>query len=366
MYSTKILYLLNSSQIGGGNRSLLSLWKGLREYQVVPVVSCPGYGPMSNMVIELGISLYVQPYLESGWTSPLNTAKNTWRWLSMFKKEKISLVHANDPHVARPVLLAAAIQGIPVIAHVRFPQKREYYRWVYKYLPKPHGFILNSRSMQEELGPLLLEACPRAKQWMVHNAVDLELFTACYETGNSVLRVGIVANLNPVKRHEEFIEMARIIACQSPEVAFDVIGADIDCTGRGDFLANLAEKMGISAKITFHGHVKDVYRVITKLDVVVSTSHKEPFGRSIIEAMACGKPVVAYAVGGIPEIIIDGRTGYLVPKGGVQEMARRVQSLIESRKLRGEMGMNGRQRVEEKFGVATHTNNIMNIYDELL
>lgn len=345
---------------------MIALWRGLKKYQVDPVVICPGNGPITALIEDLGLTPHIQDYFhfQPEWRRPLRTMEGVMRQVRFFREKAVSLIHANDPHVARSVMLPAFYLRIPVIVHIRFGQSAEYYRWVFKGLPKPRGFILNSHYLQNEIGPYLHDSCPRVRQWVVHNAVDIEAFTPCYKTANTVPRVGILANLQPVKGHEDFLHMAGMVLERGNSAVFDIIGSELHNSGRMEKLRNMAETMNMSDKITFHGYVADVDKILKKMDIVVSTSHVETFGRSIIEAMAAGKPVVSYAVGGIPEIIVDGQTGFLVPEGDMEKMAERVEFLLGNGAFRQDMGKHGRERVESLFGIDAHADAIMTIYDE--
>jgi len=102
------------------------------------------------------------------------------------------------------------------------------------------------------------------------------------------------------------------------------------------------------------------------LDIFVLTSIKEHFGRVVIEAMACGKPVIATNSGAVPEIVEDKVTGILVPPEDSEKLAEAIIELLEDKEKAKEMGIAGRKRVEELFSIEKHTRQIEEVYLSLL
>jgi glycosyltransferase involved in cell wall biosynthesis len=122
--------------------------------------------------------------------------------------------------------------------------------------------------------------------------------------------------------------------------------------------------MAKSENIIFAGQRSDVYDIISACDVTAVPSLSEAFGRVIIEAMACGKPVVGSNVGGIPEIIEDGRTGILVQPKDEKALADALGSLISDRDLARSMGNSGKLRAERSFNIHGQVKEIEKVIDE--
>ncbi len=116
---------------------------------------------------------------------------------------------------------------------------------------------------------------------------------------------------------------------------------------------------------TLTGFRENVIDYVRRLDVLVHLAHDEPFGRVLIEAMALEKPVVAIRGGGAPEIINDGRTGFLVDRGDLPGFAARLVTLLKDQRLRTRFGKNGRRDVLERFSVREHVKKIEEIIDTL-
>jgi glycosyltransferase involved in cell wall biosynthesis len=182
--------------------------------------------------------------------------------------------------------------------------------------------------------------------------------------GNSPL-VGIVGGLIPWKGHCYFLEAAFLISRKFSEVKFLVVGEDFVGGRYRRQLEDLSFKLGLSDKVVFTGFRQDIPEILGSLEILVLTSLKEPFGRVLIEAMACAKPVVATNAGGVPEIVREGETGLLVPMRDPEALARSIKLLLNNKEKAKEMGEKGRRRVEENFTIEAHVKKVESLYQVL-
>jgi len=295
----RILYLSSAGEIGGGNRSLLTLWSELKSKGVKMETFCPAYGPMVDVCLGKGVTPHVANYLDSANMGGLSLLKIGLFWINFLKKEKPDLVHANDIRSARSIILACRLLKVPLVCHVRFPPTPAGINWCFRWLPKPDAFIFVSHNLQEKVGMDFKLACPESLQRVVHNGVDLNEFVSNSSQKHSRIRVGIIANFIPVKGHELFLEIAcELFKVRGIPAEFAIVGYDIHKTRYGEKLESIAKQKGIWDVTKFLGFSHDIPSIMNELDILVSCSQEEPFGRSICEAMACGLPVVATAVGG--------------------------------------------------------------------
>ena len=132
-----------------------------------------------------------------------------------------------------------------------------------------------------------------------------------------------------------------------PDAKFLIVG---DGVTRAQ-LESLCADLQITPNVHFTGARHDVARLLTAIDVFALTSTTEAFPISLLEAMACGRPTVCTAVGGVPELLTDGETGYLVPPKDPQQLATRLVSLLSNPETARRMGRAGRQRVEAEFSL---------------
>ncbi len=359
------LLISNSPEIGGGNRSLLLLHHGLQSRGFSGHVVVPAAGPMAEACIAESVPHTIQAIEVPSWQRPDKVWLSVRQWKRILRQSKADIIHANDTTTARSVALAAWRADVPVVCHIRFPLGPEAIAWTFKRLPKPTAFIFNSHALKAECGPYFEQACPESEQYVVHNAVNLEQFHPSPKQSRKY-RVGILANLIPIKGHIDFLQMANLILQQGCEIEFCLIGEDIHNTGYRSELEQISIDLGVSDSVLFLGHRNDIPELLTELDLLVCPSHVEPFGRCLIEAMACEKPVVATRVGGIPEVVDDGVTGLLVPASSPHSLAEAVLQLHDDSELANAMGKAGRKRVEKLFTPDAHAEAIHKVYNAAL
>ena len=368
------LYINNSPQpgrkhlakLGGGGKSLLTLLSDLPSYGWNTHVVVPGEGQFTDELIRMGIAHTIYPFRPVEWRRPIATLRTTLAWRKLFLRQEPDLIHANGFDLSRSFALAAGNLAIPYITHVRFPVDPEGALWVLRGLPKPAAFIFNSHAMMDSLWPIISRLSPKSHPYVVHNAVDLDSFTPAPWPDGPPYRVGIIANFAPFKRHEDFLQMAAEMVKTRNDLEFWVVGDDTEGTGRRAQLETLTKELEITRYIRFLGHRSDIPEIIRQLHLLVVPSQFEPFGRVVIEAMACGRPVVASRDGGIPEIIDDGETGFLFAVGDYKNFARAAIALLAQRDLWESMSRRAVEIVQLRFSTTTHAARITAIYKELL
>lgn len=158
--------------------------------------------------------------------------------------------------------------------------------------------------------------------------------------------VTMVAVLRSMKRHDIFIEAARILNKNFPEARFIIVG---DGPGR-DWVEGLVRDAGLSERITLTGYRKDVENIMALSDVVVLTSDRfEGVPQSLSQAMAMGRAVVASPIGSIPELIEDGVTGCFAETGNPDSFAEKIRQLLEDPNLREKLGSTARAHILENY-----------------
>lgn len=179
--------------------------------------------------------------------------------------------------------------------------------------------------------------------------------------GGAVI-VGIVARLHPVKSHEVFLAGAADVARRHPSTRFVVAG---DGRIRGD-LERLAGKLGLTGKIAFLGHVSSPDSLLSVLDVNCLTSFSETLPYALLEGARWGLATVSSRVGGIPELIIDGVTGYLFEPGDVAAFTARLEELVADPVRRKELGRNLFEHGRRRFTPAAMASTCLDVYRELV
>lgn len=174
--------------------------------------------------------------------------------------------------------------------------------------------------------------------------------------------VGAAGRLSPEKGMDQLVEAASLVRARDSGVAFVVFGEGPE---RQKLEALIIEK-GLQDKFVLAGFREDVGRLLPCLDVAVLPSWTEGLPVILLEALAAGVPVVATAVGGIPEVIADGVVGYLVPPGQPQLLAERIGGLLRDDERRRSMGRQGQERVRRDFTVARQAESYRHLFEALM
>jgi len=197
------------------------------------------------------------------------------------------------------------------------------------------------------------------RRWtnVIHPGVELERFSSDgVEPGKPL--AGLLGHISPVKRTDLAVEIARRVSLARPTFRLDVYGRAQFRPSDFAFAERLEREVADDAQLRdhvfFRGHVGDVPAALRDLGLLLHCCEIEGFGMAIVEAMACGLPVVAPASGGPLEIVEDGVTGLLYSPGDAAQAAAQVIRLLDDRGLAQRLGRAGRLAVEQRFVVTTH------------
>jgi glycosyltransferase involved in cell wall biosynthesis len=174
--------------------------------------------------------------------------------------------------------------------------------------------------------------------------------------------VGLVGRLAPEKGIKYFLDAAAIVLRSVPEVVFVVVG---DGPERKNLEAAV-RSLGIENNVHFAGKLDDMAGVYASLDILVSSSLKEGLPMTILEALAAGRPVVATAVGAVPEVVLHERTGLLTPPADAGALAVAILRLLGDCQLREKLAVQGRRLVEEQFSAEAMATQYVKVYDEVV
>jgi glycosyltransferase involved in cell wall biosynthesis len=263
--------------------------------------------------------------------------------------------------------MAVRISKVPCVVHIR--QEIEPIRIPQYWLKKPQRLIAVSYSIKKVAVEAGVEA---SKITVVHSGIDTSMTTGVAEgkrvrdyygllPGQPV--IGTVGNIFPRKGYEYLIEAVREIQKELPHIPCLLIGEGN--LHYRELLLERIEKAGLQKAITFTGFRSEVLAYIAAMDVFVLPSLMEGFGIVLLEAMMMERPVVATAVGGLPEIVEDQATGFLVPPGNSSALAEKILSLLRGPAIRERLGQAGRARVLEHFSIDRMISQLRKLYGEL-
>lgn len=193
-------------------------------------------------------------------------------------------------------------------------------------------------------------------------AVSRETFLRTFDLDESSLTIAVVAQLIRRKGQALLLGILPELAAAYPQVRILFFGKGADEAR----LREQARALGVADRCRFAGFRPDVKAFLPHVDVVAHPATMEGLGISLIEAAYCGAPIVASAVGGIPEIARDGCNGYLVPPNDGAALARALLALLGDERLRCQMGAAGREIVEREFLVDTMVESNLSVYRELV
>ena len=228
-----------------------------------------------------------------------------------------------------------------------------------------HAVVVLSEALKTYL--VEQDIVPAAKIRVVHYGVQRDEANAplvpreLFGEGDGPV-VLLPARLEPRKDHQTFLRAAALVRRERPDIRFVFAG-----DGAPEYRAEVADlAASLQVPVVFLGNRSDVPAVMRACDLVVLSSRTEGLGLVLLEAMAERRAVVATAVGGVPEIVVDGETGLLVPAGDPPALAAAMLRVLGSSVLRQQMGDAGRLRVDAEFTVERMARKIEAVYDELL
>lgn len=311
-----------------------------------------GDGPLAAELRDAGIQVRVL-----NWMRGARDPFGAWRFWRALRGQEFAIVHM---HLGgRSVRwLARGITRAKIIAHL-------------------HGRVLESRGPTPVLFPVqgfdLVIATSRAVAERALGAQPVVVYpgVAVPEQRGEVSAdlqapppriVGTAGRLVPIKGIGYLIRALAVLRTEFSDLRLEIAGSGPERPA----IENEVKSLGLADCVTFLGWQDDLLPVLTRWDVFALPSLEEGFGIAALEAMAAGLPVVATAVGGVPELVQDGVTGWLVPPRDSAALADRLRALLLDPRQRRIMGVAGRVRARENFSVDRMVAAIAKIYDSLL
>ena len=417
-----ILYLDHTAKMGGGEIALLNLVSALDRERYRPVVVLAAEGALVAKLRAAGVETLVEPLgadvIEArkdglGLKSLLRVGQAwaccgyAFRLARLARRLGADLIHTNSLKADLYGGLAGRLAGIPVLWHVRDSIDGHYlpapvaalFRGLSRVVPT--AVVANSESTLRTLrmgrrnltatvysgvapaAPALASLANSGeadmRRQVVHDGYDAQAFgppqvfgfrraPGAAPAAPAPAFVALVGRIADWKGQHVFIEAAALVRDRFPEARFQIIGAPL--FGEHEYEASLHRQvaaLGIGDRVAFLGFREDVPALLARADIVVHASTLgEPFGQVVIEGMAAGKPVIATDGGALPEIVLPGLTGLLVPMGDAPAMAEAMAALLSDPARASAMGAAGRERVRERFTIAHTVHRIEKIYEYLL
>ena len=336
-YRTNILFVSSAHHIAGGEINLLALLDTIDCGRFKPYCL---YNPASHFEVwklQAGVSLSPFHFPVYSKKSVSSIVIAHVKLATILKRYKIGLIYINiagDYKFFRPL---SKILNIPVILHIHIDEPDEDLRWIKADCADRILFPSRATMLAVLKHSPQLES---SKCFYVHNGVDLskyypreskQLYNKIGLSENLPV-IGIFGQLKRIKGQHLFLEMAKNLSYLGIKANFIIVGKDTT-TLQGEYeerLKKMARDLGVKDLVHFLGFRSDIPDLMSMCDLVVVPSLKEPFGRVVIEAMACGTPVVASAVDGILEIFKNGEGGLFFNAGSVSELTEKVKYFFDN------------------------------------
>jgi glycosyltransferase involved in cell wall biosynthesis len=365
-----IAYLTNSEKIGGGNQVVMSLVDNLDRARFRPVLVVPRQGAVTEWASAQDVPWSVVALEADG--SVLTLLRRVVALARVFRRERASLVHAQSPWSYRAAGLAARLTGTKRVCHLHFPLTTATLDWSVQF--GVDAVVTCYEQLAREL--TASSSKPRPYRLVaIPNTVDITRFTTF--SGDDVSArerwrsgadqvVVIVGHLSEVKGYPAFLEAAAQIKARLPRCRFLAVGGETLTPGYGAILKAMTARLELGDAVQFLGWRDDVPEIFRAADVMVLPSLEEGMPLVVLEAMACGLPVVATHVNGIPEEVVDGETGLLVAPKDADGLAQNILALLLDPERGRQMGAAGRRRVEQQFTLPQFVARVEQLYCQVL
>ena len=348
----------------GGQAQVRYLVMGLRERGHRAALVAHGEGELHRRMTEGPDLLGLAPRNEVDLSA-------AWRLSRVLKDLAPDVVHAHDPHAVAMAATALSIASPPskppLVASRRIEYRiahNSFSKWKYS---RVDCFIAISEAVRERL---VADGIPRVNTIVVHDGVDVERIVAMEPANVHAMLflpthapiVGNVGALVAQKDQHHLIDAAAIVVRAVPDARFVIVGD-------GELRESLEEhihKKHLERHVFLAGFRTDVLEMIKGFDVFALSSLHEGMASSLLDAMAASRAAVATAVGGVPEAMAEGETGFLVPARDQEAMAGRIIQLLQDDALRARMGKAGLKRVREHFTVDHMVDGTLAAYEQVL
>ena len=342
---------------GGGEKLHLEYALKFKEIKYQVYLATSKDSPLHLKGKETGLLIY---NIYAGNLSFLNPFKY-FRLFRFYKREKIDTVIFSSSQDLKLGALSAKIAGVNSIVYLRglaAPVKNSFLNRVLFRHVLTH-IVANSEETKRTIVQNLGKYLDPGKVKVIYHGIDLDVFDRRIST--SLLRPGLTLTPDPADRpcirlgnagrltsqkgQQYLIEIANLLKQKNIRFTLFIAG-----TGEmKSILEKLIGQYNLQKEVILLGFVEDVENFMNSIDIFVLTSLWEGFGYVIVEAMAAGKPVVAFNLSSNPEIIINNQTGFLVDFPDVEMFSRRIEQLINDETLRLQFGKKGRETVEKLF-----------------
>jgi len=362
----RILHTESSMEMGGQEYRVLLEAQGMETRGHVVIVAAPKGSQLAALAQQRGLEVKTTTSGNRGWLTLIP------RYLRMMKQCGIEVVNTHGSLDSWTASIAGRLSSRrPIIIRTRHKSARgpRFLRHRFLYGRLPHVVTTTGEAVRQEL--IIRHRLSPSRVISIPTGVDLERFHP--QPPDVSLRkslgvepqcplVGAVTFLRPEKGIEVLIEAVRLLKKALPTLECLIIG---DGAEKSTLTAR-ARQLGLDRCVHIVGFREDIPALLTLLDVVVIPSFEEGVPQSLTQALAMKRPVVASAVGGIPEVVKDGVTGLLVPPRNPVILSEKIAFLLRNPSSGARMGQMGRQVIQERYSMESMLAETEHVYHRLL
>lgn len=369
MTECRVLYVHNSADIYGASQCLIRLFKALDRSRYIPLVVLPEDGPLRQRLEALGVEVMFHPRL----SVITRRVFRSWRILvfflefpasvvflrSLIRRRKIDLVHTNTGVMVSPGL-AAKLAGVPHLWHIRdwFQEFRGLWKPYSSYITWSSAAVINvskavaSQFPDKPIIHVIYDGFP-SDSFQSPNPEAGNDFRRRFHLGSDFV-VGCVGRIKFQRKGQEvLVRAAAILKSRGLHPKVIIIGSAFPGNeSHSHALIALIGELGLQDRVILTGELDDVRPAYMAMNALaLPSAQPEPFANVMMEAMSLGVPVIATNIGGSPEAVADGITGFLVPPADPEALADKIELLMNDPKLCERLGQAGPARVVERFSI---------------
>jgi L-malate glycosyltransferase len=349
----RIVFVNHTGRISGAEKVLLAILRGLDRTEYEVHVLCPAENDLQSALAAEDVPCSTIPTLQARFTlRPYRLIRYITSFVAVISamREHLNrldpdIVHANTLRAGIAATITTIGTGRTVVWHVQDTLPKHPLSFIIRllaYLSKSTQVIAVSAATAHAFSGRLSF---RGRMHVIHNGVDLNRF-AMKPTGSSALKqelklqqesflVCAVGQICARKGLRELLDAFSLIYSDAPDMHLAIAGKPVFDHEKAYMfsLISQASALGIADRVHFVGQRTDIASILQSADLMVLNSRDEPFGLVLVEAMSCGTPVLATRVGGIPEIVCDGQSGWLVDRDDTQALAIKMFTLSQQHDL---------------------------------
>jgi sugar transferase (PEP-CTERM/EpsH1 system associated) len=365
----RVMHVVQSLEVGGLENGVVNLLNRLNDERFSHVICCLTHaGKLAERIDSMEVKLVEAGLRTDRFRFPIIRLRSLVRhWMP-------DIVHTRG-WGAIDAIIAARLAGVPRVIHGEHGREAE----------DPEGINCKRKVVRRTLSPLVdrfITVSDDLMRWLtntvgiaaykvvrIHNGVDIRRFSPegrdearrTLGLDGSVIAIGTVGRLDPVKDHRTLLRAFASLQQGNRSIRLFIVG---DGPGREEIKSQI-QQLGIANRVELLGERHDVADLLKAFDIFTLTSIAEGISNTILEAMACGLPVVATYVGGNPELVENEVSGQLVTAGDVQAITAAFQVYIDAADLRRDHGQQARLKVEQDFSLERMAQQYGELYENM-